>query len=146
MYIDDTWATLGTTQVSAQVYSFDMMYKSGLGIGERIDGRATKDFSKYEFGPHSGTLGIVLEWKTTAAAERAKAADQSLRFVRISALGSGTKALVIDLACKHAKGDFWVDGTQGPNDTAALALVLAYDPTSAKSFQVAVSNAVVTLP
>ena len=147
VYIDDTWAGLGGTQVSAQVYSFDGNYKTGLGIGERIDGRASMDFTAYEFGPHSGTLGIVLEWKTTAAAERAKAASQALRFVRISAAGSGTKELIIDMACKHAKGDFWIDpAPQGPNDVASLALVLAYDPTSAKSFQVVVKNAIVTLP
>jgi hypothetical protein len=146
VYIDDTWATLGGTKVSGQIIGHKVTDNTGLMEAFRLEGRTDKDFSKYQFKRHGVTATLTMEFAASATAERAKAADRSLRFVRIEYLGADDKLVWVDFCCRHAKGDFWSTGESDDQSTVDLNLIPAYDPTSGKSFSVTVKCLEATLP
>lgn len=144
LYIDDSWATLGSTPVAQVIYDHNLHWIPGLTPGFREDGGL--NFTKVNWGAHGAELKITAEFGASVQAERAKAASRALRFVRLEIDGATTSKVVFDMCVQHKVRDFWWMANQGENDTVALDFMPAFDPTSSKHFQAAITNGLAKLP
>ena len=125
--IDDEATAMGTTAITGQVRSFELVYKSGLFPKYFLDGRADKDFSNVGTGPRGiESLRMQVEWGTLATAERIVAATQVNRNIQLLAT-LGTEILQLDMVMKHAKPDFLSVSDADGNDVVDMEFVSAYD-------------------
>ena len=155
--MNDTWATLGDTQVSGHVYGFDWRFSDFIAPAYYLDGRATLDFSRHEYKPRMVdlTLDLVLDAKD-ATFTRLEIADKlasTLRFARLTLTGAtlATAApykIVLDGAYYHAADSLQEihGGDRDGQTTMRMHLMSAYDKTAAKDVEVVVVNDVATFP
>ncbi len=127
VYIDDEGTAFGTTQITGQVRSFDFTYQSGLFEKYFLDARSDLDFSALGTGRRGvESLRMQVEWGVLAEAERAFAASQALRLVRL--VGTvGANSITFDMVMRHAKGDFLTVQDENGNDVSDLELMAAHD-------------------
>lgn len=152
VYIDDTWAGLGGTQLQCSVRSANVELDFGNKPDYTLDGRADLDNCQPQYGKIGATAALVLEFDSVgAAAAFTKARSNSLRYLRLIQLGSligGTtyKALKVDMACRFVSMPDDPDA-QADGDTllVGLALEAVYDTTSGKIYEVTTTNALVAL-
>ena len=151
LYIDDTTATIGTTQKSNTFLSFDLDLDTGWKGQPTGDGRLDFTFAKYTKA--SWTLRVTFEHDGSATAEKAKWIAGTERLVRIKVTGSAfavagsvyaNKTLIIDVP------GVWIDFTalenDDGNDTVTGTLKGGYDATAALGGQIVVVNTLSALP
>ena len=127
VYIDNEETAHGAGQITGQIRSFELTYQSGLFPKYFLDGRADLDFGSVGTGPRGiETMRMQVEWGTQAETERDKAADQSLRLIRLEGI-KGTEKVIIDCVMRHAKGDFLSVSDADGNDVVDLEFVAAHD-------------------
>lgn len=124
LYLDDTWAGLGTTQISSAMRTAIWRYTTGLTPALYIgDGRL--DMADVRLGPRGAELTMTWEMGTALNDELADFEANSKRFVRLEATGAqiGTglnKRITIDGAYQYsAIGE---PGEAEGNDTRQLTL------------------------
>lgn len=159
VYVDDTWATLGDTRISGQVYGFTWKLSEFLRPGYYLDNRADLDFSKYEFGRRRVELSLDVVHDPASSAlvqtEEAHKAAGTPRFVRVEITGPAfaspdgnlNRFVRLDGAFTHMDGSMEERGgdREGLMSTQ-LSLQGIYDSTAAADFQVAVQNSLATFP
>jgi len=150
VYLDSSWATLGTTQLSGKVVDMSLEVTSGLREGKYLSGNLY--FDAYLFGPLAVDLSLTLEFDATADAEQEYVRDRTRRFVRLvvlgSAVGGSNKKIQVDLSCIHAEDSIQDIGgsDRDGSDTVKLHLLGAYDPTGAKDIEFVVVNSLAAIP
>ncbi len=125
--IDPEGTAMGTTPVTGQVRSFELVYKSGLFPKYFLDNRSDLDFSSAGTGLRGiESLRMQIEWNGQAGTERTAAAAQALRNIQLKAT-KGTEILQLDCVMRHAKADFLSVSDADGNDVTDLEFVSAYD-------------------
>lgn len=143
VYINDTWLTLGDTEVTAGlVRSASLEVQTGVEPQYGIDSRTALDHEAIQRGMITGTLTLTMAVNSGFTAEMAKWRDGSLRFIRLYAAGSGSRELTIDMAGRYTGLSF---GEDGGLRTAEMTFDLRYDPTSAKMIEVLLVNNVAAI-
>lgn len=155
LYMDDSWANLGTTQILGQVYSFDYGYSGAIKPQFYLDNRADLDFSKYEYGKRTVDLSVETSIDPTSGQfvpnEETKKAARALRFCRLEILGAaaggGTHTITLDGAYYHADDSLQSrGGDREGNAVTSLHLLSALDATSSKDCEIAVLNTLASFP
>lgn len=145
VYIDDTWATLGATQVASQVIGWNTEILTGAMPRFTADGRTELDFNTHEINAEevgiNATINCLLgpQW----AAESAAAAAGTLRAVRIQIEGSSDREIIIDFLAKYELPEIPYDGEDEGQRTASLVMLDSTDQTNFLRIQV--TNGVATL-
>ena len=141
VYIDDTWATLGTTEVG-YARSFSAAYVPGLTPAHNLLGRADLDQTGWYRGRIQGTLGLTVDHDGDASAELAHWEAKDLRFIRLQAVVGADLELRFDHCVRYiATPD--VLAADGKQHTLELDGQLRADTTAmANRFEVYVKNGV----
>ncbi len=162
LYVDETWAGRGASQISAQVLGFTAQFSNFIRPAWYLDNRSDLDFTQYEFGLPGGRvldLSVDLVHDPASArfvqTEEAKKTAGAKRFVRVQLIGSAFAApdaginrrVTIDMTCYHAADSMEERGQdQDGNLTVRAHLISAYDNTAALDMQIEVVNALTTFP
>lgn len=143
LYIDGAWATLGTTQILAQILKGSIKFGSGAAPLFTADGRADLDFGAVGYA----SSRVIVEANLTLllgaqyATEKAAAEAQTLRAIRLQ-VDSGTKQLQIDALMKYRVPELFSFDFDEEQVIVTLDLVGATDGTNA--FAAKVTNSVAT--
>lgn len=136
VWIDSTFAGLGTTQVVGQVLDWSYEIRSGAMPKSTTEGRANLDYSLHVFNGRE--VGVAVEATLLVkadsgqwATEKAAAEAQTLRAVRIQALGSASKEMTFDALCKHGAGSLFTMDESDGQAVVKLRLVTSSDLTNA---------------
>jgi len=148
VYINDTWAALGNTQITGQVLDFSLTYDTGLKELFCPDGNLF--FSRYSFAGSPGrargaTLDLTMLVSTQMAAERTKAQAGATRFVQLKATGASSKEVTLGMAVQHESGDIAEVGAKDGLRIVSMKLVPLYDATGAAHFKAVVKNLLAAL-
>ncbi len=150
LYIDNTFAGLGTTQVSGDVFGFELALRAQYQPKFYIDGRTDRSFTSHAMKRMGYDFRVSVEWDTTINGERAKADDRSIRYVRLqfvgAALGGSNYRITIDMALRYAEGMFDQESDREGNDSVDLRFISAYDTTNLIGIKAVVVNALAALP
>lgn len=136
VYVNDSWATLGNTAITGQVIGGEFEYRTGEQHEETADGRTDLDFAIAEFNPMARGFSLKLRVKVKdsgfAYTERAKAAAQSVRAVRVRLVDATTgQSLNLDGLYTHETTDGLVKvGEQDGQDIVEMSLVQSTDATN----------------
>ena len=129
VYIDDTWATLGTTKYG-HVRSFSFDLDPGLVEAPALAGRADLDTAYWRRGRIRGSLGLVVDHDGAGSSELAHWEAGDLRFTRLEATNGGTGAalrrLRIDMVSRYIDSPD-VLSSDGAQHTLDLASMLRAD-------------------
>lgn len=141
VYIDDTWAGLGGTQITGTVRSANLTVNNGLLPGHTLDARAALDFTVVRSATLTGTFQLAMDLDAQAGGLFDDWQAGSVRFVRLIAT-DGTKILQLDAAIEltSAPAISSVDG----QEVLTIDGVLVYDPTGAKAIVVTLTNQTAT--
>lgn len=153
IYIDETWAGLGGTHITGQIYGFTYKFSGYLRPGYYLDNRAVPDLSCHDFGARVAefTLDMVLDPTEAYATELAAKEAGDLRFVRAGIIGPAFSApdaafsqfFKIDGAYFHAPDSLAEHGKdRDGNAIVTVHLLSALDPVSGKDIRFIVQNAV----
>ena len=104
VYIDDTWATRGTTQVGT-VKSGTWTFDPGLtGVDDSVAGRSDLDTAYWVRDRLAGNLALTVEHDSDASDEFAHYEAGDLRYVRLEAsngaAGAALRRARIDMCCR----------------------------------------------
>lgn len=132
VWIDSTWAAIGTTQVSAQVLRADITFHTGLKPLWSLDGRADLDFTTHLLDPSEVGLDaeLVLLVAGQYDTEKTAAEAQTLRGVRLQVLGTQTRELTLDMLLKHERGSVFAVGSEDGQDIVTMRLTDSDDGTN----------------
>src|SRR5581483_7665597 len=83
MFIDNTFAGLGGTQLAGDLISWELSYEGVYQPKFFQDGRADRSFSGHSVKRQGYALTLQVEWNAQINGLRAKAAARSLQYVRI---------------------------------------------------------------
>lgn len=159
LYIDNTWAGLGGTQITGQIFNFAWTFDGFLRPVYRMDNRSTLDFSQYEFKPRN--VDLVIDAILDAASSGLVPTEDALktagtkRFVRVELTGDAFVApdtglnrfIRLDGCYTHAEDSMQErGGEQDGNVIAQLHLTGFYDSTQGQDVEVAVQNNLATFP
>lgn len=143
LWIDDTWAGLGTTQKTAFLRAADLSITTGLQPDYTLDGRTDLDFTQIMAQMLTGTLSLTAEHNGDAATEIGKWRSGALRFVRLAAT-DGAKIVQFNAAMKYASPPSF--SQDAGIELVTLDLELEYDPTGARAFEAVITNQLAALP
>lgn len=149
LWINPSWATLGTTQITGgQLIDFNILIKSGLKPLMSPEGQTDLDFRSHfrdrdEVGIEFEATMRIEASSGQYATEKTAAEAQSLRAVRLEVDGTSSRTIEIDFLAKHAAGSLFEWGSQDGIAIVTLRLVSASDLTNA--FAVKVINTVTAL-
>lgn len=159
VYADSSWANLGNTQVSGQIYGFGYQFSDFLRAEHYHDGRADLDFSQYEFA--AGRLGdltfeaVVDPNSGFIPTERAIKDASTMRFVRLQIDGPAfdspdnglNRFIRIDGAYYHAP-DSMVERGRDRNGNVGVSVHLksAYDSVQAQDMEFVAQNNLAAFP
>lgn len=142
VYIDDTWAALGTTKVSGLIRSAALSVTTGADPLYTIDGQTNLDHTVNRRGMLSAELSLSMYLDATFAGELAHFKAGDLRFFRLAATGANGRVIQFDVAGRYMTSpDYSADDTMRVAD---LTLAMRYDPVSAKAFRAVVTNNLAT--
>ena len=135
VYIDSTWANLGTTQIVGQVLDWEIGFNTGLSGIMTADGRTDLDFTGYIFGSAEVQLNVkivmlVKPGSGQYATEKTAAEAQTLRAVRIQTTGSGSRDFKWNMLLKHMQASVFKIGEREGQDIVELNLVESTDGTN----------------
>lgn len=152
VYLNDTAGAIGTTQLVCDVVSFSLNFEAMNQPKFYLSGQADKSFCGYGLKRAKWGLSLQVEIDAAIIAEQAKAADRSIRYVRLEAIGSAIAGgsafdtITIDLPLRHATGMYDQSGDRDGNDTATLEFVDAYDSATPLGAKISVTVVNATLP
>ena len=159
VYIDSTWANLGTTQITGQVYGFTYKFSDFLRAAYYLNNRSDLDFSQYEFNPRvvDITMDVVLGAASgdLVPTEDGNKSAGTMRFVRLELLGGAFDApdngrnrmIRLDGAYFHAIDSMQDRGADNDgNAVTRLHLLSTYDATVAQDVQMVVENNLTAFP
>lgn len=143
VWMDSTWATLGSTLVTAQVLKCDIAYHTGLKPKMTLDGRTDLDFTTYIFDAAACGLDVDLVIMTGSqyAIEKTAAEAGTIRALRLQTT-IGADIVRLDCLLKHDKASTFGVGNQDGQDTATFKLVDTDDGTN--MFAPFITNAIGT--
>jgi hypothetical protein len=151
VYVDESTATPGTTQITNEILSGSLKVKTGLVAVPTADGALTFSFVK---GTRPDvTLELVFEHSTFAIAEKVKWRAGTERLYRLDFSGSaltstgtvyGTKKLIVDVAGKYEKFSALAD--DNGDDTITATLRGGYSATAALFLKFVVVNELAAIP
>jgi hypothetical protein len=151
IYLDAIGGTIGTTQVSNQILSFNLKVATGIKAVTTATGNLYFSFIK---GVKSEiTCEVVFEHSTSAAAEKVNWRAQTPRLMRLQFDGSAfspvgvvfaAKALRIDMAGRWEKFSALED--DDGDDIVTGTFKAGYNSTAALYFQMKVANLNATIP
>ncbi len=150
LYIDETWAGLGGTQVTADIVDFTFDFDAGLDTHFAMQGQTY--FNQYVFkGGGGASCELRMLYATIPQAEDAAAAAFTPRFVRLAATGDaisggGNYQILLDMCVEHEKGRVVQTQIQDGLVAVTMKLIPVYDATSGKQFQATVVNTLAALP
>ncbi len=141
-YINSTWATLGNTILSGILVGWTVEINTGWYPFYPADARTDKSFTREELNANNVTIAAQLrilaemsgQWQT----ERTAAAAQTLRAVRLQAVGSSSRDLKVDFLAKHANRDIYTPESADDRNEITLDFVESTDDTNA--FSIVVTN------
>ena len=157
LFLDTTWAGLGTTQKTGQVYGFT--YKFGPYIFPQfyLDGRADADFVQHEFGPRVADLTLDVAIDTQAgslpAAEMTAKDAKTKRFVELRLDGAAfvtpdtalARFIKLQGAYHHAADSLQDRGSdRDGNLVVRMHLQSVYDATGAADVRFIIQNNLAT--
>lgn len=133
VYIDSTWAGIGSTQIQGQILSGRLRFGSGAGPLFTADGRADLDFGVHAYASSRVTCELSLTMLLGAqyATEKAAAEALTLRAVRLHINGTGNNDLVIDMLLKYRVPELFAFDYDDEQVIATLDLVGSTDNTNA---------------
>lgn len=150
LFVDDTFAGIGTTQMLETITDFNFDYRAPSHPSFFVDGRTDKSFSRHSLNRVGFDFRCAAEYNATVHAERAKAASRALRYARLvatgPALGGGNYKVQIDMCLRYREGEFDAEGEREDADAVSLDLIQAYDPTNSFGLKVVVVNGLAALP
>jgi len=147
IYIDDTWAEVGTTELASCLVNWEVTLNTG--AHPKFWGSATRNYTSHEQGAITGEATFTLERKTDVATEELKFRPasgyaQTLRAVELkmtgTAIGEGdSHSLVLDMAGIWTS---WatLSAEEEGNSLDVCTLTFGYDTTGAQSFQALVTT------
>jgi len=142
VYLDSSWASLGTTQLSGVVRSGTLEVNTGLVPVQTVDGRADLDFAKHSSGELSASLELVLELDAVGSAQYQRYRDNGTAFIRVrfdgTNIGGQPRYVQVD-------GCWQVDGqpkssVDGQQEMVGIKFRLIRDSVSGNALAVAVRN------
>ncbi len=159
LYIDSSWANLGTTLVSGQLYNGNFTWADFIRAERYHEGRVDLDFSNYEYSAgRKGDLEfdvVVNPDSGLVPAERAFKSTKTMRFVRLEWTGPAfanpdeayNHFVRIDMAAYH-RADSLAErgGDRNGSNTGHVHLTSAYDPTQAQDIEFSVQNTAAAFP
>ena len=144
VFIDAAGGTIGSTQKAGVLLEASVTVNTGIMPVFTADGALT--FTAHKITPPSldFTLTMEVESSGIVAAERVFLRSQVHRLIRLSATGTGSKALAIDFAGKYTS----VGGYQNSNGntTVQLSGSASYLSPVPLFFSIVITNALATLP
>ena len=163
IYIDGTWANLGTTQITGQIFGFSFRYYDALVEKWYLDNRSTLDWSAYDYpGAEDGrkaelTMDVVLGAASgdLVPTEDASKTAGTTRFVRVDLNGSAfdspdnglSRYVRLDGAYTHAPDSMQDRGEdRDGSKITRLHLLSFYDSTQAQDVELSVQNSVASFP
>jgi hypothetical protein len=152
LFIDDTWANLGTTQKTQFIRAATLTVDTGLTPDFTLDGRADLDLTGINSGTLNATLDITVEANAAMATElghyRGTGGHGTVRFYRLSANNGGAttaeREIVFDMAMKHLSPPSY--SQDNGIEIVTMRLGLEYDATGAKAFVATVQNGLSAQP
>jgi hypothetical protein len=150
VFIDDTFAGLGTTQLLGDIIGWEFNLEAQYQAKMFQDGRADRSFSSHGLKRQKYSATLQCEYNAPTHAERSKAALRTVRHVRIvntgAVLGASNYQIQIDFAARHATAMPDADGERDGNDTITLPLISAFDTTNLIGCKFTIVNALAALP
>ena len=155
VYVDDSWANLGNTQISNQIYGARAAYTTGITMQFYLDGRADLDFTQYVFDKRSLDLTMDVEVDPSASGfvilEKADKDAGTMRFVRVeiigAALGGSNYTVRIDGAYYHAPDSMVERGSdRDGHNQVSVHLMSAHDSSQDQDVAFVVINALTSFP
>lgn len=148
LYIDNSGATLGTTQVLGTLMGATVRVKTGIMYVPVGDGTLYYSAHKFTRPEVNVTLTMELEQSvggvSRVATERTAWENKSFRLVRLRCPGISPRTFDVDMALKWDKvGDY--ENSDG-NTTVQLTGHAAYSATDAAFWSATVVNSLATLP
>lgn len=136
LFIDDTWAGIGGTQVTSQVLGFTVTVNTGYKPIWTLDGRTDLDYTTYvvDAGERSIEATITCLLGAQYATERAAAEAGTLRTIRLAVAGTSSRALNIDFLAKYERPEIFELGEQDGQHIVTLTLQESTDGTNLASF------------
>lgn len=149
LYIDDAGTGIGTTEKSSTLIAFTWRLPTGLVAKKYADGELY--FSSFGEQKRGIELELTFAFNSNASAERANFVSQTKRFIRLEFTGSEietsyNKKLTLDMCCLYNPDGWNTLEERDGEDIVAVTLSSVYDATWQKEFEVAVQNALATLP
>lgn len=132
LWIDDDWASLGTTPVALQIVSGSIEINTGAVPNWTLDQRSDLDFSLIHYNADEISINVQLTAKVGAqyAIEKAAAEAGTLRAVRLELTGSGDNELLLDFLAKHEMASIFEFGEQDGVHTVEYNLQESTDGTN----------------
>lgn len=150
LYVDTTWAGLGTTQQTCIVKTCDLDVTTGLQPVWNASGRTDLDMCSYSPGMFAMSMKLTLELNATAATMLTAFRASSAQFIRMkytgSAIGAGVKTVQVDGAFRFVPGSK-ADIAPGPNGNMLVSFDFEnyVDTTSGKTAEFTVINGLATI-
>ncbi|KPJ64880.1 hypothetical protein AMK68_00155 [candidate division KD3-62 bacterium DG_56] len=155
VWVDDTWATLGTAQKTGQVYGFRWTYRGQVHPAFYLDNRSDLDFTQTEQAKPEVEIEMDVVHDPDSASlvqdEETHKAAQDLRFVQLKLTGAalgGSNYSVSLLGSFYHAGDSMASRGEDRdgNLITRVHLVSAYDPTSTNQASIVVVNNLASFP
>lgn len=145
LYIDDSFANLGTTQFLGDLIGWDLNVEGIYQPKFYQDGRTDRSFSTHALKRQDYNASMQVEVNAQVIAERAKAASRALRYIRLvatgAALGGSNYKVQIDFIARHKMAQYDQAGDRDGNDTATMEFVSAYDSAQQLGIRFSIVNA-----
>jgi hypothetical protein len=149
IYVDATWAGLGTTQILGQIFGTRYRYETGIFPQWYGDGRTALDFSTHHYKKRRAEVELDVAVEPNAGfvvAEETAREAKTARMVQIEllgpALGGGTYKLELDGAYYHAPDSMMEIGSERDgNLSRRVHLLSKYDATGALDVRAVLVNA-----
>ena len=133
VWIDSTWANLGTTVVAAQVLSWDFSFTNGLRPLMSADART--DFTVDVLNDNDTAIDFTMDVlvDTNAAQysiEQTAAEALTLRAIRVEVVGAGNSDLTISFLAKHVQGSMYEISEQDGLTVVRMTFQESHDGTN----------------
>lgn len=152
LYIDDTWAAVGTNEVAAALINFDILINGG--AHPKFQGAANRYFTSHGQGAITAEATFTLERNAAVAAEElnyrpASGFAQTERFVELKIAGTqigegDVQSLVINLAGLWTAWNS-LGGEEEGDTLDVVTLTAGYDTTGEQAVQAQVTTTVAAI-
>ena len=134
VYLDTTYAGIGTTQLVGVVGTADLELNFATKAVQTIDGTVNLDYVTYKNETFGGTFKLTMELNATSAAMITNWRANTAQYFRIkgigAALGGSNYSAQFDFAARYT-GAYGISA-EGENVTVSLDMELMYDTTGAQ--------------